>query len=90
MTVVAQEADPHSAKGIWDRLLFPKLYFKNTKEAKAAMDTLSKTSGIAAAVEYAKMAEESEKLLAAHPIVARRGYPIKGSIYEIIANLNKK
>ena len=72
LTVVAQEADPHSVKGLWGRILFPKLYFKNTKVAQSAKDTLSKSSGIAAAAEYAKMAEESEKLLAAHPIVARR------------------
>ena len=90
LTVVAQEADPHSTKGLWGRILFPKLYFKNTKAAQSAKDTLNKSSGIAAAVEYAKMAEESEKLLAAHPIVARRGRPYKGSIDEIIANLNKK
>ena len=78
LTVVAQEADPHSTKVLWDRILFQKLYFKNNELAKAAKDTLSKSSGLAAAVEYAKMAEESEKLLVAHPIVARRGRPYKG------------
>ena len=89
LTVAAREADPHSKSGIWGRIEFPKLYFANTKEARTAMDKLNKSEGLAAAVEYAKMAEDSEKLLAAHPIVARRGHPYKGSIEEIIANIKK-
>ena len=89
LTVFGRKADPHSSNSNWGRIVNSKIYFANTKEAKAAMDTLNKTEGIAAAAEYAKMAENSEKLLEAHPIVARRGRRIKGSIEEIIANLKK-